>query len=115
MSNEALISVIIIYIGAITMLTIVMNNIKVFSFNNNVAHGWFQHSALARLVSQIKVWNENRNAIRQLNSLPDRLLQDIGIERESISEKVAQQRADTRDIARHHREIEITENLRQTA
>lgn len=116
MPNETLISIFTIYIAAITILTIVMNHIKVFSFNK-VVHGWFQHSVWARLVNQIKVWNENRMVIRHLNSLPDRLLQDIGIERESISKIVAQPRTATaaRDIAQPHREVVITENLRQVA
>ncbi len=67
-----------------------MNTTIIHSPHSNVVQGRFQRGLVARLVDQVRTWNENRVAIRQLNSLSDRLLQDIGIERQNIAETVRQ-------------------------
>ena len=56
--------------------------------SSNVVRGEFKRSFLSRLIDKIKTWNENRAAIRQLEGLSDRLLQDIGIDRGHIREAV---------------------------
>ena len=47
---------------------------------SNVVHGSFREGIMARIVRQIRDWNNRRQAIRQLNMMPDSLLKDIGIE-----------------------------------
>ena len=56
--------------------------------SSNVVRGEFKRSFLSRLIGKINTWFENRAAIRQLEGLSDRLLQDIGIERGHIHEAV---------------------------
>ena len=65
-----------------------MKNIETMSKKNNVVRGQFERSFIARMIDQIKVWNQQRLAIRQLNLLSDRMLSDIGIDRYDISETV---------------------------
>jgi uncharacterized protein YjiS (DUF1127 family) len=59
--------------------------------NSNVVHGEFRRGVLARIIDQVKAWNERRIAIRHLSSLSDRMLDDIGIDRFEISTIVRQQ------------------------
>jgi uncharacterized protein YjiS (DUF1127 family) len=68
-----------------------MNNTVIKPASSNVVRGEFQRSFLSRFLGKIKSWNENRVAIRQLESLSDRLLQDIGINRGQIHEAVTRQ------------------------
>ncbi len=65
-----------------------MKNTVNTSESSNVVRGEFNRSFLSRIFGKIKTWNENRAAIRQLEGLSDRLLQDIGIERGQIREAV---------------------------
>ncbi len=67
-----------------------MNNTVNMNENSNVVHGEFRRGLLARIIDQITTWNERRVAIRQLNMLSDRMLNDIGIERFQISSVVKQ-------------------------
>ena len=93
-----------------------MSTTSISSDRGNVVQGRFQRSVLVRLVDRIRTWNDDRVAIRQLNALPDRLLQDIGIEREHIAEAVRQLHPNTGVvIARHPREAGIQEDLRKAA
>ncbi len=93
-----------------------MSTTSIFSNRGNVVQGRFQRSILVRLVDRIRTWNDDRVAIRQLNALSDRLLQDIGIERENIAEAVRQLHPNTGVvIARDPREAGIQEDLRKAA
>ena len=54
----------------------------------NILVGAFKPGIIARIKSTIKIWRDRRSAIRQLNGLPDRLLEDIGISRHEIEQAV---------------------------
>ncbi|MFT5258724.1 MAG: hypothetical protein ACI9J2_000404 [Saprospiraceae bacterium] len=57
----------------------------------NVAHlntAQNKVSLTARYLQQFKVWRNRRQAMIQLNNLPDALLKDIGISRGQIDEVV---------------------------
>lgn len=56
--------------------------------SSKVVRGEFNRGFLSRMIGKIRVWNENRLAMSQLEALSDRLLQDIGIERGQIREAV---------------------------
>ena len=49
--------------------------------------------ALYSLVHAVAGWREHRSAVRHLQSLDDRMLQDVGIERREISEIVSRRAA----------------------
>ena len=90
-------------------------NYSVFSSNaDNVIRGEFKRGLVARIVDQIKVWNENRNAVRELNMLSDRLLRDIVVERAEIQDVVSNQRALTHVMARRQYKIS-TQEIRKAA
>ena len=55
---------------------------------SNVVNVEFRRNPIARLWGKLVAWNQKRIAIRQLSAMPDRLLQDIGIERYEISDAV---------------------------
>ncbi len=93
-----------------------MSTTSIFSGRGNVVQGRFQRSVLVRLVDRIRTWNDDRVAIRQLNALSDRLLQDIGIERENIAEAVRQPHPHTGVAMTQHRHAAGTqEDFRKAA
>ncbi len=56
--------------------------------DSNIIQGAFERGVFTRMADKFQVWNERRVAIRQLNAMPDRLLQDIGINRYDITAAV---------------------------
>ena len=89
---------------------------SISSHRDNVVQGRFQRSVLVRLVDRIRTWNENRIAMNQLNALPDRLLRDIGIERQNIAEAVRQLHSHAGvAMTRHRPEAGIQEDFRKAA
>ena len=68
-----------------------MNSNVNMNEKSNVVRGEFRRGMLARVIDQVKSWNERRVAIRQLSALSDRMLSDIGIDRFEISSVVRQQ------------------------
>ena len=70
-----------------------MNNTVNKYEQSNVLHGRFRKNAMQRLIGRIKEWNNRRQAIKQLQMMPDSFLRDIGIERYQISDVVNQKGA----------------------
>ena len=91
-----------------------MSTTSIFSNRGTVVQGRFQRSVLVRLVDRVRTWNDDRVAIRQLNALSDRLLQDIGIERENIAEAVRHPHTGVA-ITRHRHAAGTQEDFRKAA
>ena len=92
-----------------------MSNSVNMANNANVVHGSFRRSIVSRVIDQIKVWNERRAAIRQLNALSDRLLLDIGVERHEIAAVVKKQGEFTRLVAEETSRPEVSGEIRKAA
>jgi len=67
-----------------------MNNLAEMNDKMNVVHGTFRRNILVRIFARVGVWNRRRQAISQLNAMPDSLLRDLGIERHEIADVVNQ-------------------------
>ena len=49
-----------------------------------VLKGSFERGMISRLMDSFVTWNERRKTVRQLHTMSDRLLRDIGIDRHEI-------------------------------
>lgn len=65
-----------------------MNNTINMKENANVVHGEFRQGIVMRAFYKMKALIERRSTIRQLNTLSDRMLLDIGIERAQIRNSI---------------------------
>ena len=65
-----------------------MSKVIRLSTQENVVQGSFREGTFQRIIRQIREWNDNRRAIRQLSMMSDKLLNDIGIERYQIRDAV---------------------------
>lgn len=95
-----------------------MKNIETISSRTNctnVVHGEFRLSLLARAIARIRIWHQHRIAIRQLNSLSDRMLDDIGIDRFHISAAVKTPGLCAHHITRPTSRPELSARLRRAA
>ena len=63
---------------------------------DNVVFPEFRATLASRLLQRFSTWKQHRQAIRQLQSLPDYLLQDIGLERYQINDFVATRYTDNK-------------------
>ncbi len=92
---------------------------SLYAGNSNILHGLFRPTMLSKVVAAVKGWRSRSAAMRELHSMPDALLRDIGIERSQISEVVASggQRAPVRrmHIERFSRSAESQINTQISA
>lgn len=65
-----------------------MRTMKQTESRRNVVHGHFERNFLVRVIHRLMAWNRRRLAIRELRTLPDYLLRDLGIERYEIRSAV---------------------------
>ena len=81
-----------LFLGALITLAWIMNTMYGFVGVNEDTEGLtqvkFGGSKIKRLINKAVVWNSNRKAIRDLNAMSDWVLQDLGIERYEIEDKV---------------------------
>lgn len=49
-----------------------------------VLTGSFERGVVSRLIDRFVIWNDRRKTVRQLHTMSDRLLRDIGINRYEI-------------------------------
>ena len=67
-----------------------MSNLAQMNSHQNVVSGSFRKSFVARSIERFLAWNQRRLAIRELESMSDTFLKDIGIERYQIRDMVNQ-------------------------
>ena len=67
-----------------------MSNLTEMNTELNVVRGSFRRNLIRRMIGKIRVWNQRRQAVRELSAMPDSLLRDLGIERFQISDVVYQ-------------------------
>ena len=85
------------------------------SNNSNVVAGSFRRGLVARILDRISTWNERRVAIQQLNTMSDRMLKDIGIDRCEIGQAVKRP-ADFAELNTLHSETsEVSPNIQRAA
>ena len=81
-----------LFLGALITLAWIMNTMYGFVNINEETEGLtkvnFGGSKIKRMINKAIVWNNNRIAIRDLNAMSDWVLQDLGIERYEIEDKV---------------------------
>ena len=81
-----------LFFGALIALAWIMNTMYGFVGVNEENEGLtqvnFGGSKIKRLINKAVVWNNNRIAIRDLNAMSDWVLNDLGIERYEIEDKV---------------------------
>ena len=65
-----------------------MNGTLDMQKKSNIVHGSFREGLISRMIRQIKDWNHRREVIRQLHTLSDTMLRDIGVERYQIADVV---------------------------
>ena len=83
--------------------------------NSNVVAGSFRRGLVARTLDRISTWNERRIAVQQLNSMSDRMLQDIGIDRCNIGQAVKRP-ADFAELNTLHRDSsEVSRDIQRAA
>lgn len=83
--------------------------------SKNIIHSSFRRGIFRRISGQIKIWNEKRAAIRHLNTLSDRMLKDIGIERHEIGMVIKRPGPFVKIVPRRAGTPETPETLRKAA
>ncbi len=90
-----------------------MSNIT--SINSNVVEGTFRRGLIARTFDRLLAWNERRIAIQQLNTMSDRMLKDIGIDRSEIGQVVKRPAAFAKLNVLHSETSEVSRNIQRAA
>ena len=85
------------------------------SINSNVVKGTFRRGLIARTFDRISTWNERRIAVQQLNTMSDRMLKDIGIDRCEIGQAVKRPAAFAELNIPHSDTSEVSRNIQRAA
>ncbi len=95
-----------------------MKNTVNMKDNSKVVHGEFGRGLLSQVIRtfhRIQALIERKKAIRHLNTLPDRLLRDIGVERYQIHELVRTRGTLTQLAAQPTRQPDTSTDFRRVA
>jgi len=65
-----------------------MNQVIKMNSRPNIIQGSFERNVFTRLLGKARSWYLRRQAIRELQAMPDSLLRDLGIERFQIVDVV---------------------------
>jgi uncharacterized protein YjiS (DUF1127 family) len=85
------------------------------SNNSNVVAGSFRRGLVARTFDRISAWNERRIATQQLNTMSDRMLKDIGIDRSEIGQAVKRPAVFAELNTLHSDSSEVSRNIQRAA
>ena len=85
------------------------------SNNSNVVAGSFRRGLVARTLNRISTWNERRIAVQQLNTMSDRMLKDIGIDRSEIGQVVMRPAAFAELNTLHSESSEVSRKIQRAA
>lgn len=65
-----------------------MSNLTQINGQPNILQGTFKRNPVASVLGKLRAWSKRRQAVRELQAMPDSLLRDLGIERFQIVDVV---------------------------